>query len=226
MENEYFKFNPGTNTVRTPIPTTFEHLLGWVDKIEQYLTIHNQEDIVNINKLLETTLNLQISNIIQRVIAQVIGEYKEGFVTIKGTEDGALHVYLADTAATLEILATLQAGTNLIGKVQIEGTSQTVKSAKISSAAGGDILTITPTGSNKIKVTTVVLTVAGATEIKFIDGTTDLTGAMDFGGTNEPRGMVANHGNHPLETTAGAVFKVNSSQAIQVSGYVIYYEEA
>ncbi|GAJ07409.1 unnamed protein product, partial [marine sediment metagenome] len=91
MENEYFKFNPGTFTCRTPMPTSFEHLLGFVDKIEQYLTIHNQEEIVNINKLLETTLNLQISNIISRVISQVIGEYKDGFVTIKGSEDGALH---------------------------------------------------------------------------------------------------------------------------------------
>lgn len=73
MADQYFIYDPCTETSIAPRPTNFEHRLGWVDKLEQYLTIHNQEDIVNINKLLETTLNLQISNIIQRVIAQVIG---------------------------------------------------------------------------------------------------------------------------------------------------------
>ena len=226
MENEYFSFNPGTHTCRAPIPKRFEHLLGFVDKLERFLTIHNQEDIVNINKLLEQTFNLQVSNIISRVIAQVIGEYGDGFVTIKGTEDGQLHVYLAGSDETLPLHVNIEAGSNLIGKVQIQGTSQTCLRAKIDSAAGGDILSISPVGSNKVKIVTIVFTVGGPTNIQFFDGGTEITGLMDFGGTDEPRGMVAHHGNFPLCTTGGNAFKINASGTVQVSGYIIYYEEA
>jgi len=225
MGREYFSYNPGTNTVQAPLPTKFEHVLKFVTKVEEFKTLHSHEDIINVNRVLEETLNLQISNIIQRVIAQIIGQTSAGFVTIKGTDDGALHVYIAGSEEASPVHVAIEAGTELIGKVQIEGTSQEVRRAKIDSAAGGDILTISPTGSNKIKVVNVVLTVGGETNIRYYDGGTEMTGPMDFGGANEPRGMVAHHGNFPLCTSGGSAFKINSSEAVQVSGYVIYFEE-
>jgi len=74
-------------------------------------------------------------------------------------------------------------------------------------------------------VVNVVLVVGGETNITYYDGDTPISGPMDFGGENEPRGMVTHHGNFPLRTSPGSPFKINSSAAEQVSGYVVYYEE-
>ena len=225
MEQQYFSFNPGTVTCRTPLPTTFEHVLKFVTKIEQFLTIHNQEDIVNINKLLEQTLNLQISNIISRVIAQVIGEYGDGFVTIKGTEDGQLHVYLAGSDPTNPIDVTLLAGTELIGKVEIEGTSREVKRAEIWQNTGANVQVIALVATKKICIVNIAFTVDAEADIYLNSDANHMTGAMDFGGTNEPKGFVANHGNFPLKTAVGEAFKIESNTSARIAGYVIYYEE-
>jgi len=99
MDREHFIFNPGTNTCQAPLPTKFEHVLKFVTKAESFKTLHSHEDITNVNQILEETLNLQISNIIQRVVAQIIGESTRGFTTIKGTDDGALHVHVTNLEA-------------------------------------------------------------------------------------------------------------------------------
>lgn len=225
METEYFSFNPGTVTCHAPLATTFEHVLKFVTKAEQFLTIHSQEDITNVNSLLEQTLNLQVSNIIQRVIAQVIGEYRDGFVTIKGTEGGQLHVYLAGSDETLPIHVNIEAGTNLIGKVQIEGTSQTVKQAKIyENTAASNVIVAAVTGK-KICVVNIAFTVDAEANITLQSDGDGISGAMDFGGTNEPRGMVAHHGNFPLKTASGEAFKILSNTTARISGYCTYYEE-
>ncbi|GAJ05438.1 unnamed protein product, partial [marine sediment metagenome] len=183
-----------------------------------------QEEIVNINKLLETTLNLQISNIISRVISQVIGEYKDGFVTIKGSEDGALHVYLAETAATLEMLATLQEGDKLIGKVQIQGPAHVEQHAIISfaTATTHDITLDEPTGSYHI--TSIMFTVDGDVGIILRDESDLISGPMSFGGTGEPRGMTHNFGQIPLKCAAGKKFQMTLDAIIQVSGVITYYD--
>lgn len=247
MEKEYFVFDPGTNTGQAPMATTFEHLLGFAAKLEQYLTIHNQEDIVNINKLLETTLNLQISNIIQRVIAQVIGEHGEGFVTIKGTEDGALHVYVAGSDETEPVhvtieagseligtvrlddtvaeLVTLNVGTNLIGKVEIEGSSHEVKNAVISKKEIGNTEIIPAVGAKKLCLVNLAFTVAAEAIIYLNSNTTHGSGPMNFGAAGEPKGIVINNGNFPLKTVAGDGFFIESNTDAQISGFVTYYEE-
>lgn len=226
MENDLFIFDPGTNTCHAPLPTRFEHILGFAAKVEQYLTIHNQEEIINVNQLLSQTLNLQVSNIIQRVIAQIIGEHGEGFVTIKGTDDGALHVYLTGSDAAAPIHVTIEAGTNLIGKVQIAGSSQTPLKAEIdfNTAATHDI--IAAVADKKHKITTIVFTVGGETNITLKDEDGNFTGAMDFGGTNEPRGFISNHGQITMNCGTNKKFQIINSGAVQVSGYVLYYDEA
>lgn len=203
MDKEYFKFNPGTHTCRTPLPTTFKHLLGFATKIEQYVTIHNQEEIVNINEVLEQTLNLQVSNIIQRVIAQVIGQTPTGFITIKGTTEGALHVSVREDVASSKTLK------------QVAINESTAASNEIVAAVVG----------KQICIVNLVFTVAGEINITLQSAANALSGAMDFGGTNEPRGFVSNHGEFPLKTTSGEAFNILMSAAVQLSGYVTYYEE-
>ena len=225
MEDRYFSFNPGTHTCRAPEVTTFEHRLGFAAKLEQYLTIHNQEDIVNVNKLLEQTLNLQISNIISRVIAQVIGETSAGFVTIKGTDDGALHVYLAGSDPTNPIDVTIGVGANLIGKVQIEGSSHEVKRAAISESTIDNNQIIAAVAGKKLCIVNLAFTVAAEADIYLNSDANHLSGPMDFGAASEPRGFVSNHGDFPLKTISGEGFFIESDTVAQISGYVTYYEE-
>jgi len=185
------------------MPTTFEHLLGWVPKVEQYISLHSQEDIININSQLDQTTNLMISNIIQRVIAQIIGQTPDGFITIKGTEGGALHVSIRD-----DVLS-----------------QKTLEKAEIDFATATSPSIITGTAGKKINITSIVFTVGGETNIKFIDGATDITGLMDFGGANEPRGIVIPHGESVLPLGTANDFHISSSLAVQISGYVVYYKE-
>ncbi|MBA7496014.1 hypothetical protein ES702_06611 [subsurface metagenome] len=202
MEDLFYIFDPGTNTSKCPIPTRFDHLLKFVTRVEQYIALHSQEDIININSQLDKTTNLIISNIIQRVIAQIIGQTDKGFVTIKGTDDGAIHVSVQEDPDSLK--------TPLKAKIAI------------ATAVTHDIIGIVAGKSHHI--TSIMFTVAGEVNITLRDETGTFTGAMDFGGTNEPRGMTHNHETFPLICTAGEKFQITLSAAIQVSGYVTYYD--
>ncbi len=247
MEDLLFIFDPGTHTCKSPIPTRFEHLLGSVDKIEQYLTIHSQEDIVNINKLLESTLNLQISNIIQRTISQVIGEYGDGFITIKGTEDGELHVYspgigavaddIVDAGAIGSLSAKLRRATQGLedlktmivlaagSQVQIQGTSRTIKQKVINKASADNSQVIALVAGKQLCLVNIAFTVSDAADIYLNSDANHLTGEMDFGNTGEPKGFVTNNGDFPLKTVAGEGFYIESTTAARIRGFVIYYEE-
>ncbi len=201
MEDLHYIFDPGTHTSKCPMPTTFEHLLKWVPKVEQYISLHSQEDIVNINQQLDETTNLIISNIIQRVIAQIIGQTAHGFITIKGTDAGALHVSIQEDPLSIQTPAYAEIDFN------------TAATHIIAAGVAGQ----------KIHISCIVFTVGGETNLKFIDGATDITGLMDFGGADEPRGMVACHGQIALTMSTGNDFKISSSAAVQVSGYVVGY---
>jgi len=247
MEDEYYKFNPGTNTCHAPLPTKFDHALKFVTKAEQFLTIHNQEDITNVNSLLEQTLNLQVSNIIQRVIAQVIGEHGDGFVTIKGTEDGALHVYPAGGSTDGIIDVLLAAGTNLIGKIQldtgtasigylaaganvigkvlVQGHAETILSAPITISGDQVHDIIAADGTKQHHICSIMFTVAGDVTITLRDETDLLSGAMNLGGTGEAMGMCHTHDLAPLICHAGEKFQITLDAAVQVSGYVTYYSK-
>jgi len=226
MEDQLYSFDPGTHTSKCPLPTRFDHLLKFVTRVEQYITLHSQEDIININSQLDQTTNLIISNIIQRVIAQIIGQTDKGFVTIKGTEDGQLHVYLAGSDPANPIDVTLNVGDSLIGKVEIAGTSQEVKRAEIweNTAANNEI--ITAVALKKICIVNLVFTVDAEADIYLNSDANHMSGAMDFGAANEPRGFVSNHGNFPLKTVIGEAFKIESDTTARIAGYVIYYEES
>lgn len=219
------KFDPATEVSRRPTPEKFEHLRRWIDADLKYIDITNITNLKNINQQLELTSKLFVSNVIQRVIAQLLGAYGDGFVTLEATEDGELKVKL--TAADLAALETISiaAGTNLIGQVEIAGSSHTVLNAVINFATAATHSIIAAVTGKKIKITNIMLTVAGETNLTFKSATTAISGALDFGGTDEPRGMVHSLGDFPLETASGEAFQITSSGAVQVSGYVTYYTE-
>ena len=143
---------------------------------------------------------MYVSNVISRVIAQLIGAYGDGFVTLEATEAGAL-------------------------KVSTMGGGYTVLQKAISFAAAANNTIITAVAGKKIKVVNIFLTVAGEVDLTFRSDDDPLSGALDFGAADEPRGMVVPLGSFPLETVAGEAFKILASTAVQVSGYCNYYLE-
>jgi hypothetical protein len=200
--------------------------------------------MTNINQQLEQNAELYVSNIISRVIAQLIGKYGDGFVTLEATEDGELKVKLAANTLAIGSLAAgteeigsvgllagteeigkLAAGTALIGKVECVPGSRTVLQADISFASASDNEIIELVADKKIKIVNLFLTVFGEVNLTFCSNANALSGAMDFGATDEPRGMVIPFGNFPMETVSGEAFKIRASTGVQVSGYCNYYTE-
>ena len=194
------KYDPATKTSRRPTPEKFAHLRKWIDVDEKFIDITNITQLVDVNVQLEQSAKLYVSNVISRVIAQLIGKYGDGFVTIEGTKDGRLKV---DTRA--------EPGTILNAVIDF------------ATAATHEIIALV--AGQKIKIKNIMLTVAGETNLTFQSDATALSGAMDFGGSDEPRGMVHNLGDAPLETIVNEAFKITSSGAVQVSGYVTYFTE-
>ena len=193
-------FDPAVETSRRPTPEKFGHLRDWVEPVKRDIKITNITEMTNINQQLEQNAELYVSNIISRVIAQLIGKYGDGFVTIEATEAGELKV---DTGA--EARKTARAVIDF----------STAASHTIAAAVAGKV----------IHITNLTLTVGGETNLTFKSGTTAISGAMDFGGTNEPRGISDHLGCCPLKTTVGEAFVITSSAAVQVSGYVTGYYE-
>ena len=97
------------------------------------------------------------------------------------------------------------------------------KTASINIATAADHTIIAAVSGKKIIITNLLFTAGGDVNITLKDGTTALTGAMDFGGTSEPRGMVSNFGDEAIELTPGNAFVITLSAAVQVSGTVVYY---
>lgn len=194
------KYDPATKTSKRPTPEKFAHLREWATPITRDIKITNISEMTNINQQLEQNAELYVSNIISRVIAQLIGKRGDGFVTIEGTAAGELKVFTDDKSPTI-----LQAAISFAG------------------AAHNQIIALVI--GKKIKITTLFLTVAGEVNLTFESHETGISGAMDFGGTDEPRGIVINFGDSPMETVAGAAFKMLASTGVQVSGYCNYFTE-
>ncbi len=194
------EFNPATETSRRPTPEKFAHLKRWIEVDEHNIDITNITEIKNINQQLEQTAKLYISNVIQRVISQLTAAFGDGFVTLEATEDGHLIV-------------------------QTEREAVNITSAKIDFTGTGDHTIVSGQAGKQIKVATIVFTVGGETNITIKAGATAITGPMDFGGTDEPRGIVDTHGYCAYELPAGAALVIHSSIDVQVSGYVTGYIE-
>lgn len=95
--------------------------------------------------------------------------------------------------------------------------------AVINIATAASHTIIAAVSGRKINITSFLFTAGGDVNITLVNGSTALTGAMDFGGTSEPRGMVSNFGDNAIELTPGNAFVITLSAAVQVSGLVAYY---
>jgi len=194
------RYNPSTETSRRPTPTTFAHLRGWIEERKRSQKITSITELTNINEQLRVQSELYISNVINRTISQLIGKYGDGFVTIEGTADGRLKVDASIPAATM--------------KQAVINFSTAITSELVAVVAG-----------EKICVVNIMLTVAGETNLTFKSDSDSISGPMDFGGTDEPRGMVHSLADSPLKTAEGEAFGLASSLGVQVSGYITYYTE-
>ena len=195
------QFLPWTETSRRrPTPTKFAHLKRWIEEVKRDIKITNISEMTNINQQLEQNAELYVSNIISRVIAQLIGKYGDGFVTIEATEAGRL-------------------------KVETQNDTKTVLQADINFAAAASNEIIAAVAGKKIKIVNIFFTAFGEVNLTFQSAANALSGAMDFGAADEPRGMVVPFGDFPMETVAGEAFNVLASTTVQVSGYCNYYVE-
>jgi hypothetical protein len=91
--------------------------------------------------------------------------------------------------------------------------------------AGTEII-ILPNPSFYLYVATIVLTVSGETDITFSFGVFGESGAMDFGGDGEPRGIVIAMGNSPTACGTGSFQITSTGASIHVGGFVSYYRES
>ncbi len=194
------KFDPATETSRRPTPETFEHLRRWIDVDEKFIDITNITELKNINVQLEQSSKLYVSNVISRVIAQLLGAYGDGFVTLEATKAGALKVDVRSALPTI-----------LKAKIDFS----TAITHEIIAAVAGEI----------IKIQNIMLTVAAETLLTFKSATTAISGPLAFGGTDEPHGMVHSFGDFPLCLTVSEAFQITSALPSQVSGYVTYFTE-
>jgi hypothetical protein len=191
------RYDPGTRTSRRPTPEEFAHLRRWVEVEEHNIDLTKITEIKNIDEQLNQFNKLYVSNVIERAIAQVTAACGDGFVTLEATEAGELKVSIAST-----VQKSLQAVIN----------ANTAATHEIIAAIPGKI----------IKIMNLSLTVGGETNLTLKSDTTAISGPMDFGGESEPRGMVHHFGDFPLCMAEGEAFRIESSGAVQLSGYVTY----
>jgi len=203
MQHLLYSFDPGTHTSKAPMPTDFRHLLGFVIKDERFLTIQTHEELINIDEQLNQTLNLQVSNIISRVIAQLLGLSDLGWRTIKATPEGALKVALDGLLSD----------------------TKTLESAVISEAVADTHEIIGGDTGFKIHVVNLFFTVGGEQDITFLSHETPLTGVMPFGAAGEPRGAMIPLGIGPLVCAVDEAFNMTLGEDILVSGFCTFYKQ-
>ena len=198
-----YRFRVTTGSSRRPTPTEFVHRRKWAEPRDKYIRLTTTEQITNVSQQIDETDEFFVSNVFGRALSFILGQTDLGPRLIKGTLDGALHVAIDG----------LLSDTKNFG------------SAKIDIAAIGDTTLIPATAGHTIYVCSIVFTVGGDVNITFKSGSTPISGSMDFGGENEPRGMVIPNALAPLPCAQGEPFIINCSTAAQLSGYCTYFKQ-
>jgi hypothetical protein len=95
---------------------------------------------------------------------------------------------------------------------------------KISLTSPGSQFIVTARGDYSLYIGTIVLTVSGECDIIFTFGQAGTSGSMNFGGENEPRGIVIAMGNSPMPCGSGSLMiTATSDEAVNIGGFVSYY---
>jgi hypothetical protein len=108
-------------------------------------------------------------------------------------------------------------------EINLEG--KTLKTAKIDHAASGDNTIVDAVTGKRIKVYAVVLVVSAAVNCRWLSGSTELTGDMNFGGKGEGYAQAVSPPAFLVATAAGASLKLNLSAATAVDGIVSYWDD-
>lgn len=96
------------------------------------------------------------------------------------------------------------------------------QSAVISFSGSGDNTVVAGVAGKTIRILKLVFNVAATTNITLKHGATAWTGAMPFVAN---MGFVEDAETDPFITASGEAFVINSSVAVQVSGYVKYTQD-
>ncbi|GAI29752.1 unnamed protein product, partial [marine sediment metagenome] len=111
-----------------------------------------------------------------------------------------------------------------IGSVKNEGPSHDELFAAMESLAEGATRDITDSPEKAFHITSIMFTVTDTCTVAFMSEGTTLSGPMNFGGDNEPRGMTHNFGLIPLLCPDGKKFQILIVGAGLVSGTVTGYD--
>lgn len=90
----------------------------------------------------------------------------------------------------------------------------------IATAVTHEIIPASP--GRRIRISFLSFTVGGDVNITLYEGAYAFTGAMDFGGVGEPRGIVMPPDGQAIELKDSVAFNILLSAAVQVSGLVLY----
>lgn len=101
-----------------------------------------------------------------------------------------------------------------------------LQTAAIDIDTTGTEIIILPNPNFYLYIATIVLTVDGETDITFSFGVFGNSGAMDFGGDGEPKGIVIAMGNSPTSCGTGSFQITSSGAGVHVGGFVSYYRES
>ncbi len=96
-------------------------------------------------------------------------------------------------------------------------------STPINTASSGDVTIVSGVTGQTVRVLEMVFTAHAATNVTFKDGTTALTGPMELtaAGASFNFFLVASGAPHFI-TSKGNGFVINNSNAVQLSGYLLY----
>lgn len=96
--------------------------------------------------------------------------------------------------------------------------------AKISLTSPGSQFVITARADYSLYIATIVFTVSGDCDIVLSFGQSGSSGSMNFGGEDEPRGIVIATGNSPTPCGSGSFMITSSSdETVTIGGFVSYY---
>jgi glutamate 5-kinase len=104
-----------------------------------------------------------------------------------------------------------------------KGSGQVLKTAVVNESASGDRTIVAAVTGKKIVVVAYSLVVAGALTLTWKSGSTALTGPQAMA-ANGVSNMVSDVGTHLFETASAEALVLNLGGAVQVGGFVTYYE--
>lgn len=140
----------------------------------------------------------------------------------------ANNITVKDAGGSDRIIATSEVG-NVHTPKHILVTEKTILRAAISANVSGDNTLVTAAASVKTKVLSVTLTAAASVTVTFENGVggSGLTGPISLiAGVPYVLNMVTNPDMHWMETGVNKLLNLSLGGAVQVSGLIVYYQQA